>query len=83
MFVPLPAQDEAKLPYFPITEVPSKFMCYPEGLEISYRRYGWLEMKVLSQRRKTISLMTQLALMSAYAREELSRRFAGRHTVNR
>jgi hypothetical protein len=39
--------------------LPSKFICYPEGLEISYRRYGWLEIKLLSQRNNTISLRTQ------------------------
>jgi hypothetical protein len=61
--VPIPVQDESKLMFFPITEVPSKFLCYPKELEISYRRYGWLELKLLSQRRNTISLRTQAEIV--------------------
>jgi hypothetical protein len=53
--VPIPEQDESRLLYFPIDDLPSKFICYPEGLEVSYRRYGWLEMKMLSQRSESIS----------------------------
>jgi hypothetical protein len=41
--VPIPVQDEKNLLYFPIDDLPSKFICYPEGLEVRYRRYGWLE----------------------------------------
>jgi hypothetical protein len=57
--IPIPVQDEKNLLYFPIDDLPSKFICYPEGLEVRYRRYGWLEIKLLSQRTDSLSLRTQ------------------------
>ena len=40
--------DENSL-YLPVTTLPSKFLPYPKGVRISYRRYGWMEVKYLSQ----------------------------------
>lgn len=60
---PFPEQEESGIAYFPLNVFPSKGITYPEGISFSYRRYGWLEMKVLSQRRDNMSLKTQADLV--------------------
>jgi hypothetical protein len=35
--------------YLPTTKLPSDFKPYPKGVRVTYRRYGWMEVKYLSQ----------------------------------
>lgn len=35
--------------YLPVSVLPSQFKPYPKGTSVSYRRYGWLEIKYLAQ----------------------------------